>query len=164
VAVEAISGEILDAGFALAVQILRDRNDAADAVQDSVQHLLGRPSSYDPRRGSLRGWFLKVVRNSCVDRIRRSKRQATVSIDDNEPIARAEQQPDMVAEENELHQQLRHELRQLAEEHREVILLRDWHDLPYSEIATVLSIPAGTVMSRLSRAREELRKRMQRYR
>lgn len=161
---EILTSEVLDAGFALAVQMLRDRNDAADAVQDSVQRLLGNSAVFDSTRGSARSWFLAIVRNGCIDRIRKSKRRKTEPLEGHEPQTNDRQRPEMVAEDKELHRQLRHELRQMSDEHREILLLRDWHDLPYAEIAAVLSIPAGTVMSRLNRAREDLRQRMQKYR
>lgn len=160
---EVVSAEILDAGFALAVQILGDRNDAADAVQDCVHRMLRQPGRYDPAKGSARGWFLKVIRNGCIDRIRRSRRTLSSATEIVEYVDAQAPSPAAAAEASELHEKLRCELQRLSPEHREIILLRDWHDLSYAEISEVLSIPCGTVMSRLSRAREELRQRMQPY-
>ncbi len=162
--VEALTAEILDTSYALAVQILRNQHDAADAVQDSVHRLLRRPGGFDPERGSFRGWFLKVVRNGCIDRLRRAKSRSTVDMSGHDAPDPDATSPDTAAEARELQEQLRSELQQLSEAHREIILLRDWHELSYAEISDVLSIPSGTVMSRLSRAREELRLRMQRFR
>jgi RNA polymerase sigma-70 factor (ECF subfamily) len=59
---------------------------------------------------------------------------------------------------------LTRELMTMPRDQREIILLRDYHDLSYAEVARVLSIPVGTVMSRLHRARSELRRRMHKYR
>ena len=54
--------ELGGSGFALAVQLLRNREDAADAVQDSLHTALNKRRMFDRRRGELRGWFLKIVR------------------------------------------------------------------------------------------------------
>ena len=72
--------------------------------------------------------------------------------------------PDAIAEQREQLTLLKAELTQLPAEQYELILLRDYHQLSYAEIAEVLSIPIGTVMSRLHRARMELRRRMERHR
>ena len=78
-----VSKQKLDAlcedGFRLAVQILRHREDAMDAVHDSLQQWLGRPEAYDAGRGAVRTWFLTVIRNRCLDVLRRRTRQTLES-------------------------------------------------------------------------------------
>ncbi|MHC4997015.1 MAG: RNA polymerase sigma factor [Planctomycetota bacterium] len=151
-------------GFALALQMLGRREDAADAVQDALQQLLSRWSSFDPTRGELRPWFLKIVRNRCVDTIRQRARRRTEPADldrvprNDHPGA---SQPADIVEKNETLQQLKGGLMAMPDDLREIILLRDFHNLPYAEIAQVLSVPKGTVMSRLHRARTTLRSRME---
>ena len=58
---------------ALAIQILGNPDDAADAVHDAFATALAKPGSYDARRGPLRPWFLSVVRNRCIDMLRRRR-------------------------------------------------------------------------------------------
>ena len=76
--------ELLDlcgGAHALATQILGNPDDAADAVQDALATALGKPGAYDATRGPLKPWFLRVVRNRCVDQIRR-RRQHVAMVDE----------------------------------------------------------------------------------
>ena len=73
------------------------------------------------------------------------------------------QNPDVSTERNELTVLLKRELNSMPQDQQEIILLRDYQDLSYAEIAEVLAMPAGTVMSRLHRARNELKNRMKKY-
>ena len=155
--------ELGGSGFALAVQLLEDREDAADAVQDSLHTALSKRRMFDRRRGELRGWFLKIVRNRCLDLLRKRTRRRSQPVEWSELAASSTQQPDVIAERQEMVNLLRQELMALPQDQREIILLRDYHDLSYAQVAEVLSIPVGTVMSRLHRARSELRRRMQEY-
>jgi len=157
---EALGGS----GFALAMQLLQNRDDAADAVQDSLHAALRKRRLFDRRRGELRVWFLKIVRNRCLDLLRRRTRHQGRPVEWSELAARAEQQPEIAVEKQEMIALLKQELMTMPQDQREIILLRDYHNLSYAEVAKVLSIPAGTVMSRLHRARNELRRRMQNYR
>ena len=146
-------------GFGVAMQLLKHREDAMDVVQDSLQKLvLGR--KYNGKLGTHRGWFLMGVRNGALDVLRRRKPHDAVALahqaDNNKT-------PDAAAERNELTVLLKRELNSMPQDQQEIILLRDHQDLSYAEIAEVLAMPAGTVMSRLHRARKELRNRMKKY-
>ncbi len=148
-----------ESGFALAIQLLGRHADAADVVQDSLRKLL-HSGRFDARRGNARAWFLKVVRNGALDTLRRRKphdAEAVAALPDATPA------PDEAAARSELAQIIRRELDALPTEQREIILLRDFHDLSYSEIAEVLALAPGTVMSRLHRARRALRERMGKF-
>ena len=68
--------------------------------------------------------------------------------------------PGQSAQQNELIQMAKSALDSLPRDAREIIMLRDFHDLSYAEISEILGIPSGTVMSRLHRAREQLRKQV----
>ena len=61
----------------LALQILGNADDAADAVQDALAKALSRPRAYDARKGALKPWFLRVVRNKCLDLLRRRRPSGT---------------------------------------------------------------------------------------
>lgn len=150
---------LMEKGFALAIQLLRCREDAADVLQESLRKLV-HGKRFDARRGSRQAWFLKVVRNGALDVVRQRKPQ------DEEMVAQLPDEgriPDIAAEHNELTQIVRNQIEAMPAEQREILLLRDYHDLRYAEIAEVMDIPAGTVMSRLHRARNELRQRMRKY-
>ncbi len=138
---------------ALATQILGNADDAADAVQDAFASVLGAPERYDAKKGPLKPWFMRVVRNRCLDMIRR-RRKAGVPPDTLPADA-----PD-AAELLDTEQRgnaLKAALATLATERREIIVLRDYMDMSYADIAEVLDIAPGTVMSRLHRARLALK-------
>ena len=146
-------------GFALAIQLLGRHEDAADVVQDSLRKLV-HSGQYDAQRGPKRAWFLKVVRNGALDVLRKRKPEhegAVAQLEDTD-LSPAE-----TAEQNELKTIIRQQLEGMDVAQREIVLLRDFHDLSYAEIADMMEIRAGTVMSRLHRARKELRQRMRRY-
>lgn len=146
-------------GHALAVQLLGNQDDAADVLQDALVTAL-RAKSFGPTQGSLKAWFLTVVRNRCLDLLRQRKRRPQTRFDEVRALARADNDPDIVFERRERATLLRRELERLPADQREILVLREYLDLPYAEIARVLSIPAGTVMSRLHRARTALADRV----
>lgn len=134
--------------------LLRDRQEVDDLVHDCLVRALDQLHT---RRedGDLRAWLFAIMHNLFISHARRNKtRGRTVSLDEvNEDGLgmRATQ---------EAHIQTRDLLRAvdgLPEEQRSVLLLVSVEDLSYAEVAQVLGIPIGTVMSRLSRARERLR-------
>ena len=142
---------------ALATQILGNADDAADAVQDAFTAVLSAPDSYDARKGPLRPWFMRVVRNRCLDMLRRRR-----SGEDSAELVR---DPDPGPEQSFSKEQrsagLRHAISVLPADKREIIVLRDYMDLSYAEIAEVLGIASGTVMSRLHRARLALKEALE---
>ena len=146
-------------GFTLAYQLLGNSDDAAETVQDGLLVLWRNRAKLDSRRNP-RGWFYRVVRNLCVDRLRRRRLQTTLPLDDALAPDERAGDPSGIAQANEYRTRLRRELEDMPPNLRDILYLRDFHDLSYAEIAEVLSIPAGTVMSRLHRARMELRDRM----
>lgn len=144
---------------ALAIQILGNAEDAADAVHDSLATALEKQHSYDAGKGPLKPWFLRMVRNRCIDLLR--KRRPT---DDRvEEIEDAAAGPEQAAEIADRDRVLRQALESLPTEQREIIILRDYLDLRYAQIADVLDIAPGTVMSRLHRARVALGKAYREY-
>ena len=142
-------------GYALATRMLRHREDAADAVQDAMHQIFRKSKTFDARRGSLKAWFLTIVRNRCIDMRRRS---APLSGNESfDPMDEKRLPADHINQRNELVQQVTAALAAMSDSNREIILLRDFEKLSYSEISQVLGIAQGTVMSRLHRARRQLR-------
>lgn len=138
---------------ALAMQILGNADDAADAVHDSLATILSRPDSYDPNKGPLKPWFIRVVRNRCLDMLRR-RRGPAESVDD---IADASPGPEESTANAQRSARIAAALAALPRDKREVIVLRDYLDLSYAELADILDIAPGTVMSRIHRARLALK-------
>jgi len=144
---------------ALATQILGNAEDAADAVHDSFASVLSRPGAYDANKGPLKPWFLRVVRNRCLDMIRR-RRDNTDQV--SELIDPAPNPEERVAD-HQRSARIAAGVARLSQDKREVIVLRDFLDLSYAEIATILNIAPGTVMSRIHRARVELKEVLGNY-
>ena len=138
---------------ALAIQILGNSDEAADAVHDAFARVLARPTAYDGSRGPLKPWFLRIVRNHCLDLLRR-RRAGDANVDE---LADPGPQPDRRLELEQRDEQLRRALARLGADQRQILVLRDYLDLSYAEIAGVLQVAPGTVMSRLHRARLALR-------
>ncbi|MFA5963241.1 MAG: sigma-70 family RNA polymerase sigma factor [Sphingomonas sp.] len=137
--------------------MLRDRDDADDLVQDVLERAISR---WHGRRQmeSLRSWLFAILHNLALDRLRRRARQGTTEPLDAAPedrLGRPATQEMAVEREDVLAL-----VATLPEEQRSVLLLIGVEQLSYAEAAAVLDVPQGTVMSRLSRARERLRRLM----
>jgi RNA polymerase sigma factor (sigma-70 family) len=118
---------------ALATQILGNPEDARDAVQDAFAAVLGRPGAYDAKKSSLRTWFFRLVRNRCIDILRRRRPQGLVA----DETADAAAGPEATAETSQRDDALRSALQSLEAEQRQIIVLRDYLDLSYAEIGLV---------------------------
>ena len=141
--------------FGYAWQMLRHREDALDAVQAAMLSVWRHRHKLDPQRDA-QGWFFRVLRNQCLDTLRRRKSRRTTG-PPTEPTTGSSANPAIQADQDEDVRRLRAALGELNEAQREIILLRDFHDLSYADIARTLNVPQGTVMSRLHRARTALR-------
>jgi RNA polymerase sigma-70 factor (ECF subfamily) len=146
--------------YLLALQLLGNPDDAMDATQDTLLRFLRTLRRFDASR-PVRPWLYAILRNRVRDLHRRRRVRKHDSIDGDEDHWR----PELVDPVADPHDDVtRHELRErvwralaeLAPSHREIVVLRDYQDLSYAEIARVLDIPQGTVMSRLHRARRQL--------
>ena len=130
--------------------LVGDRAGADDLVQDTMERAWQKLASW--RRGSdMRPWLFSIMHNLHVDQ-RRKPVIPTVTLDDEDALATQAYTPDRL-----VGYDLESALRQLAAEQREILLLVVLEEMTYEEVAATLGIPLGTVMSRLSRARERLR-------
>jgi RNA polymerase sigma-70 factor (ECF subfamily) len=147
----------LDAAYNLARWLVRDTHDAEDIVQEAYMRAYKRFLTF--RGGDGRAWLLTIVRNCAYDLLRSN---GTViygdAFDEEGYIARAPSScdPEAALLRDEKAEQVRSALENLLPQYREVLILREMEELSYSEIATTLGVPLGTVMSRLSRARIRL--------
>lgn len=135
-----------------AYALVRDHDGADDLVQDTLERALSR---WYLRRsdGDLRAWLFAILRNLYIGAYRRRKRQGPhVSIDDvASPATPAQQEAGLEV------QDVLAALDQLPEEQKSLLLLIGVEDFSYNDTARMLGMPIGTVMSRLSRARQRLR-------
>jgi RNA polymerase sigma-70 factor (ECF subfamily) len=145
----------LDAGYNLAVWMLRDEHLAGDALQEAALKAWRRFETF--QGGDGKSWFLAIVRTSVVDLVRQTRRGASVSLDGQDEPAQQES-----SQASPLSSLLRREhagvindaVWELPEAVREILVLREIEGLSYAQIAQVLEVPIGTVMSRVSRARD----------
>jgi RNA polymerase sigma-70 factor, ECF subfamily len=153
----------LDDVYTLARYLLHDAADADDAVQECYLRAL---RYFDTFRGTeIKPWLFAILRNVCRGEFARRSR-ATLAMDDTtddtEDAVPLWQEEQASPETEMLHQRDTEAIRRLVAElpdpFREAIVLREINDLSYSEIADVVGVPIGTVMSRLARARSMLRK------
>lgn len=139
---------LLAHGAAYARSILRNRQDAEDAVQQAALRGLERFDSFDVAR-PFKGWWFAILRNCCIDGLRIRKAKHAQSLNDYDP-------PDPSTADVEDWEQLSMAMDQLSKDHYEILRLRYFADLSYRELAEALTIPLGTVMSRLHLARKAL--------
>jgi len=146
----------LDAASNFARWLTRNDEEAEDVVQDSCVRALRYFSSL--RDDDARAWFFAIVRNTWYTRASRRPVVAGAGSPDGTHAEPFDEGPDPEAQllQQDTVARVRDAIGQLPVEFREVIVLREMEGLSYKEIATVVRVPIGTVMSRLSRARERL--------
>ena len=148
--------------YALTLRMCKHPEDAAEAAQEAFL-AAWQGLKFFRGEASFSTWLYRLASNACVDLLRREsrlRRAAGPSLDDEGvylDVADSAPSPHAIAESNELKQQIEEGLRTLSPEHREVLILREIHQLSYDEIAQALSLDSGTVKSRISRGRKQLR-------
>ncbi len=150
----------LDSAYNLARWLMGSPQDASDAVHTAFLRAARYVHTY--AGGNARAWWLSIVRNCCLATLS-ARRTRDVSLEALEGAAENLAVTDADEPEERLHLAqsaalVVNELGRLPAEYREVLVLREIEDLPYREIAEVLGVPIGTVMSRLARARQMMRK------
>ena len=149
----------LDAAYNLARWIIGSDDDAGDVVHTAFLRAARYVHTY--AGGNARAWWLSIVRNCCLATLgARSKREVSLESLESDDLA-FERRDDSIEESLHLSQSaalILKELQSLPVEYREVLVLRELEDCSYREIADILSVPIGTVMSRLARARGLIRK------
>jgi RNA polymerase sigma-70 factor (ECF subfamily) len=156
--------DLLDSLYGAAVRLTRNPDTAQDLVQDTYLKAFRARQRFAPGT-NLKAWLFTILQNTWRNR-RRDRARSRVEFDSDvaeaavesaAPIlARPDDSPEALLLRGTLDADLREALDGLPEAYREAVWLRDVEDLSYSEIAVVLGIPAGTVMSRISRGRRQL--------
>ncbi len=147
--------------YLLALQLLGNPADAQDVAQEALLGFFAGLRRLDPERPIL-PWLFTIVRNRARDHWRRQKVRRAESLDAvgeglGRQVVDERADPEADAHRAELRRRVWRALGELPPAKREILVLRDYHDLTYAEIASVLEIPLGTVMSRLHGARKALR-------
>lgn len=142
--------------YRLALRMCGNAHDAEEVAQEAfVAAWKGLPSFRGESKFS--SWLYQLTSNAAIDFLRREKRhRAAVPLEEELDLA-AEGTPQQAAEEAELRGTLQQALNALTPEHRQIFLLRQMRQLSYEEIGQMLGLESGTVKSRLSRAKKQLR-------
>jgi RNA polymerase sigma-70 factor, ECF subfamily len=153
--------EHLDGLYSYALVLTRNHAEAEDLVQETYVRAIQAMGRL--RAGSnMKGWLFTILRNIWYNQLRKRRNgPQMIEIEVGEGVANSIIEPskdsyDLYVRKMEA-EQVRAAIQELSVEFREIILLREYEDLSYLEIASVLDCPVGTVMSRLGRARAKLR-------
>jgi RNA polymerase sigma-70 factor (ECF subfamily) len=149
--------------YNVAFRILDDPDAAADATQDGFLKAYRKLDQY--RGGSFKAWLLRIITNTCYDMLRSHRRRPTTSLDKDEEgdgehdatLVDSAERPEDYALRQELAAAIQRAIGQLPLDQRTVLVLSDVEGMNYQEIAEATGAALGTVKSRLSRARAQLR-------
>jgi RNA polymerase sigma-70 factor, ECF subfamily len=148
--------------YNLAYRLTGEPESAADATQDAFISAFNHLNQF--RGGSFKSWLLRIVTNIVYDERRRQKRRPAVSLDELAGESEAEPRlvgttegPETTAQRNALNRVIQDCLDGLNDEQRVVAVLADVQGYDYQEISDIARVPLGTIKSRLSRARQNLR-------
>lgn len=158
--------------FGVCFAMVRNHDDAMDLVQESFVRAYRNLDRFEGN-STFYTWIYRIAKNVCIDHLRKAQRQRTVDYDD--AVGRDEDSessilpprldvnPAQVLGRKELMEKIEKAINDLSPKHREIILLREVEGMAYSEIAEVLEISIGTVMSRLFFARKNLQNALADY-
>ena len=144
----------------VAIQVLRERAAAEDALQDAFVQIWQRASEYQASRGSVMAWLATIVRYRAIDQVRKQK--VTYALGQGESAEQIEvpdmsTQPDLIANALEDNAHLRECLQRLSESQRRSVLLAFFEGLTHEELAARVAEPIGTIKSRIRRGLLRLR-------
>lgn len=149
--------------YAVAYGLVGNRDDALELAQESfvkAYRAMGRFNTEMP----FYPWLYRIVRNTCLNHLKKRSRRSEASLDgmmaQGTDFPAADRGPAESAGADELRRRLARSMQRLTGPHREILSLRHIDELSYEEIAQVLEVPNGTVMSRLHAARRALREAM----
>jgi RNA polymerase sigma-70 factor (ECF subfamily) len=145
--------------YIVAYGFVGNREDAVDLAQESFARAFKALDRFDESL-PFYPWLHRIVRNVCLNFLRKKRRHGEISL--NDMVDKGydppdDETPDRTAELGELSKAISAAMFQLPHDQREILVLRHLQEMSYSEIATCLGIPQGTVMSRLHSARINLR-------
>ncbi|MBI4358589.1 MAG: sigma-70 family RNA polymerase sigma factor [Candidatus Omnitrophica bacterium] len=139
--------------YAVAFGVLGNREDALDVAQEALMKAFLEIQKFQGE-SKFRTWLYRISVNAAIDASRRKR--PTEPIEERIDLRAHEPSPREEAHRREIRGLVRNALDLLSPEHRTILVLREWHELSYDEIAETLQIEVGTVMSRLFYARKKL--------
>jgi RNA polymerase sigma-70 factor (ECF subfamily) len=159
---EELAMPLFDQLYNFACWLTKDRTEAEDLVQETYVKALRGFTSFQSGT-NFRAWIYRILRNTFLTSRTGLKATAMVPLDaeDADELPAGPETPETVFISNSEHQLLQEALEALPIHFREILLLCETEEMSYQEISETLSIPIGTVMSRLSRARKALRETLQ---
>jgi RNA polymerase sigma-70 factor, ECF subfamily len=156
---EELAMPLFDSLYNFANWLVHNNSNAEDLVQETYLKALRGFASFQPGT-NFRAWMFRILRNTFLSSCSTLDRRLTVEIDSEDDVAvlpATSTTPESLLIERSQQNTVRNAIEQLPVTFREVLLLCDVEDASYREIAEILSIPIGTVMSRLGRARKAVR-------
>jgi RNA polymerase sigma-70 factor (ECF subfamily) len=159
-AFSAIARHYLPRVYRVAFRVVRNHEDASDVAQETLIRAYGSLDRFDASRPVF-PWLYQIARNLSLNRIERIRRRET-GLPDPDAICGGYAGPEEAAVGASEAQRIREAMGMLTEQHRQVIELNHFQECSYQEIAGILGIPIGTVMSRLYHARRHLRPLLER--
>lgn len=149
--------------YAVALRMCGNREDAQDCLQEAMLRIYRAISGFKGQ-SSFSTWVYRITMNTCLDELRRKKNKQNTSLDGLLDTGWSPQDdsasPERHAVQSETRRLLHEAIRDLPEDMRSAIVLRDIQGLSYEEIAQALDINVGTIKSRISRGREKLREKL----
>jgi RNA polymerase sigma-70 factor (ECF subfamily) len=157
---EELAMPLLDSLYNFACWLAQNQTDAEDLVQETYLKALRGFASFQPGT-NFRAWMFQILRNTFLSSRSKLERRMTIAMDsedeDGIELAVENQTPETIFMNRSNSEQMQKAIDHLPVHYREALLLCEVEEMSYQEIAEILSIPIGTVMSRLSRARQAVR-------
>ena len=157
---EELATPLFDALYNFACWLAHDASDAEDLVQETYLKALRSFPSFQPGT-NFRAWMFRILRNNFLSSCSKLERRMTVAMDSDEDgseLAVDTETPETILMNRFNSKLVQRAIDDLPVHYRETLLLCEVEEMSYQEIAEILSIPMGTVMSRLARARKSVRK------
>ena len=149
--------------YAVALRMFANREDAQDCLQEAMLRVYRAIGSFKGQ-SSFSTWVYRITMNTCLDELRRKKNRPNTSLDNlldqGWSPSDGGNAPERSAIQTETRQMLAGAIRELPEDMRSAIVLRDVQGYSYDEIAQMLDVNVGTIKSRISRGREKLREKL----
>jgi RNA polymerase sigma factor (sigma-70 family) len=153
---EELAIPLFDSLYNFARWLAQNQNDAEDLVQETYLKAFRSYASFEPGT-NFRAWIFQILKNTFLGSCSKLERRMTLAMDSEEDLPTNSATPESLLIGLSDIEAVRSAIEKLPVIFREVILLSDVEDASYREIAEILSIPIGTVMSRLARARKMVR-------
>ncbi len=142
-------------------QMLKSDQDSEDALQDTLRKALEALPRYR-EESHFKSWLYRIGHNVALDQIRRRKKVVYLDpTESQDSICSENDTPDHQLMKQERHQELHEAISSLSDHEREVVMLRFQADLSFKEIALITDCPLGTILARMSRAKQHLKAQLQ---